>query len=342
MKLRERAATHSDGKDSRPPRNRSCANHRPGTYPAGRMYGKDHTFDEARARVRAMPMLTSTVSRRPSNSIRPGTSEPEPLGRAVSTAWRGRYATAAMNDSAPGRPKAAVKRPELRPIHFVPWLLPLVGVCLLTALLIATGLRFANGRHSRTHLLPLPSLPAAMSDPVPTTSTSAGSPSPSAADDPVPGSPSPGSPSNGSPSNGSAAPPVSRSARPTTHRTTAPAPPPAPATVTGRYLVLNSYQDAFIAEVLVGNVSDRPRNWTVQLDFPGTVGTLVTSWVESAPQATLKRVGTAYRWTAGVPVEAHSSVALRFHFKRSGTGNLPLTCAVNGTACAGVENNGAD
>src|SRR3954449_1509787 len=130
-----------------------------------------------------------------------------------------------MNDSAPGRPKAAVKRPELRPIHFVPWLLPLVGVCLLTVVLIATGLRFADGGHSRTHLLPLPSLPAVMSDPVPTASTSAGSPTPGA-DDLVPGSPSNGSPSNGSPSNGSAAPPTSRSARPTQPRTTAPAPPP--------------------------------------------------------------------------------------------------------------------
>ncbi|MCA2217341.1 cellulose-binding protein [Jidongwangia harbinensis] len=113
----------------------------------------------------------------------------------------------------------------------------------------------------------------------------------------------------------------------------APTRPPA-APVTGRYRVVQSFADGFIGEVLIVNTTARDRNWTARLAFPGNVGALRTSWVESAPQATLGRDGDAFVWTSGAPVAARSRVALRFHFTRSGSGDRPRQCTVSGSACA--------
>lgn len=111
-------------------------------------------------------------------------------------------------------------------------------------------------------------------------------------------------------------------------------PPPAP-DVTGRYRVVDSFDDGFIGEVLVTNTGGRDRDWKVRLRFAGNVTALRTSWVESAPQATLTVSGGTFTWTSGVGVRAGSDVALRFHFSRSGSGDRPRSCTVNGTACTG-------
>ncbi|GAA3337336.1 hypothetical protein GCM10020358_13200 [Amorphoplanes nipponensis] len=124
-----------------------------------------------------------------------------------------------------------------------------------------------------------------------------------------------------------------RAERPSTRPTSA-APPAGP--VRGAYRVVDSFDDAFIGEVLVTNAGARDSDWRVELRFPAAVGDLITSWVESAPQATLRRAGDSYVWTSGVPVPARGQVALRFHFSRSGSGNRPDACTVNGSACAGT------
>ena len=103
--------------------------------------------------------------------------------------------------------------------------------------------------------------------------------------------------------------------------------------VSGRYRVVDSYDDAFIGEVLVTNTSGGNRDWWVELRFPARVEDLITSWVESAPQATLHRSGPAFVWTSRVPVPAGGAVALRFHFSRTGSGDLPSVCTVNEAAC---------
>jgi hypothetical protein len=107
--------------------------------------------------------------------------------------------------------------------------------------------------------------------------------------------------------------------------------------VTGRYRVVSSFADGFIGEVLIVNTTDRDRNWTARLRFRDNVGELRTSWVESAPQATLTTAGAEFVWISGVPVPARSEVALRFHFSRTGSGDRPRTCTVNGAACTGTE-----
>jgi hypothetical protein len=126
-----------------------------------------------------------------------------------------------------------------------------------------------------------------------------------------------------------------RPAAPSRPRPTTSRPRPEPA-VTGRYRVVQSFDDGFIGEVFVANPTGRDRDWTVRLRFAGNVGNLRASWVESAPQATLATDGSTYVWTSGVPVPAGSGVALRFHFARSGSGDRPRTCTVDGTACTGV------
>ncbi|MDG4831880.1 cellulose binding domain-containing protein [Solwaraspora sp. WMMD1047] len=143
---------------------------------------------------------------------------------------------------------------------------------------------------------------------------------------------------------GSASPPVEGSSGgaatdlPATHPTatatrTKPAPPAAPPTVTGHYQLMASYDDSFIGEVVLRNVSGVDRQWTVELRFPAGVGELRTFWVESAPQATLRRSGGLFIFTSTVALPAGSSVPLRFHIDRTGAANAPSDCRVNGTAC---------
>ena len=205
----------------------------------------------------------------------------------------------------------------------LPWAPTVLGVCALVVLLVIAATRFTADREVRT-LPPAPPflpVPAPSREPSPAPAPA----SPAASERPdrqvtVPASLRPSRSPSRSP------------ARPTT---TAPAPAPAPGPVSGRYRVVDSYADAFIGEVLVANSAGRDGDWRVELRFPAAVGELITSWVESAPQATLRRSGDSYVWTSGVPAPARGQVALRFHFSRSGSGDLPASCTVNGRRCTG-------
>lgn len=86
--------------------------------------------------------------------------------------------------------------------------------------------------------------------------------------------------------------------------------------------------------MLVSNPTSAATDWVVELRFPSNVGDLRTSWVESAPQATLSRSGSTYIWRSGVPVNPGSSVALRFQFARTGAGDRPASCEVNNAPCS--------
>jgi len=108
---------------------------------------------------------------------------------------------------------------------------------------------------------------------------------------------------------------------------------PEAAQLTGQYEVLTEWEDGFIGGVLIGNDSDEPRDWVVELRFPDGVGRLDASWVAGAPEATMTRDGRTYVWHSGVPVGGRSSVPLRFQFRRHGDGRSPALCTVNGTAC---------
>jgi hypothetical protein len=117
----------------------------------------------------------------------------------------------------------------------------------------------------------------------------------------------------------------------TSTKTPEPATPPS---AVGRYGVVGSYDAEFIGEVVISNPTAQATGWTVTLRFPEHVGDLRTSWVESAPQATLSRSGRTFVWRSGVPVDSGASVTLRFQFARTGDGDEPSSCTVNGTTCA--------
>jgi hypothetical protein len=127
-----------------------------------------------------------------------------------------------------------------------------------------------------------------------------------------------------------APPPASRSAASNAPRTAL------PADVTGRYRVVDSYRTGFIGEVVITNASGGPRPWSVRLVFGSSVGVMRTFWVESQPQATLRRSGPAYIFTGSVPLAARSSVVLRFQFDWSGSDRKPMSCLTNGLTCAGL------
>ena len=211
--------------------------------------------------------------------------------------------------------------PALR--QLLPWLPTLLGVCALIALLIIAATRFTSAPDVRAASPPAPFLPAPIQTPSEPVRPSA------------PASAAPGT-QPGRQMRPATVPASPRPAR-TSGRATTTAPAPSPGPVTGRYRVADSYDDAFIGEVLVANSSGRDSGWRVELRFPAAVGDLITSWVESAPQATLRRSGDRYIWTSGAPVPARGQVALRFHFSRTGSGDLPSACTVNGGSCTGLR-----
>ncbi|GAA4606397.1 hypothetical protein BJY16_005811 [Actinoplanes octamycinicus] len=201
----------------------------------------------------------------------------------------------------------------------LPWAPTVVGVSVLLSMLVLTLIRLSPAEHRDDLTLdpvppPSPPLKTAIVAPSPAATT------PSSARPPVTRSAYSRRPVTWSPSTATPSP------RPTTTR-------PAPPAVTGRYGVVGTYDAEFIGEVTISNVTGEPRDWTVTLRFPANVGDLRTSWVESAPQATLSRSGDTFVWRSGVPVEPRSSVVLRFQFARTGTGDRPATCTVNATRC---------
>ncbi|MEH0829597.1 MULTISPECIES: cellulose binding domain-containing protein [unclassified Micromonospora] len=111
--------------------------------------------------------------------------------------------------------------------------------------------------------------------------------------------------------------------------------PPRPSPVTGRYRVMEAYDDGFIGEVLLANAAAGPRPWTVRL-VPPSGSRLVTSWVEGAPQGNARVSDGVFTYTSGVDLDGGASVPLRFHFERTRGNNRPGGCTVDGTACTGL------
>ncbi|WP_189329891.1 hypothetical protein [Actinoplanes ianthinogenes] len=203
----------------------------------------------------------------------------------------------------------------------LPWAPTVIAVGALLFMLLVTMVRLYPGKRPDDIALdPVPPLP-----PPPQTAVVEPSPIKTSFSYAVPPSPTTRPPYSRKPVS------WSPSSPPPTHRP-ATTRPPAP-TVTGRYGIVGTYDAEFIGEVAISNVTDVPRDWVVSLRFPDNVGDLRTSWVESAPQATLTRSGDSYVWHSGVPVNARSSVLLRFQFARTGTGDRPTTCTVNATRC---------
>lgn len=218
----------------------------------------------------------------------------------------------------------------------MPWVAVALGVCALVALLIVAAAPFASAPVPQLGPPPQPFLPAEV-DLSPSRDLQSAAARPSVAGEPTGtggAAPADAGPTDARPTDArpTVAEPTASTPRPSPARTT-PAPP---GPVTGRYRVVDSFDDGFIGEVRVSNAAGGESDWVVRLRFPENVGELHASWVESAPEATLSRSGSSYVWSSGVPVSARGEALLRFHYARSGTGDVPSTCTVNGAACSGL------
>lgn len=204
-----------------------------------------------------------------------------------------------------------------------PWIVMLLGVVVMLVLFVVAVLTLTTERRSPDRAQqPVPALPFPSYPAIPAGSSLDPSVVPTTADASGPAAtPTRVAPSGSGPS---------RSAPRATGRT---GPPRAPATVTGRYRVVDSYSNSFTGEVLVSNVSTTDRSWTVLLSFPAGVGSLRTSWVEGARQATVSRDGDRYVFSSAVPIAAGESVALRFQLNDTGGVVQPVECSVNDSSC---------
>lgn len=192
----------------------------------------------------------------------------------------------------------------------VPWVVVLLGVGLMVVLLLFAVLSFRGSEREAAPVpappLYLPTLPAVSGTPVP--------------------SDSPLSAVSGTPSRSAGprvAPPAATSAAQEVRGT---------GNLTGRYRVLESYRDSFVAQVVVDNDSARSRDWVVELLFPGNVKDIQASSTGSGVSVTSSNGHFTLRGTSSLA--AGESVTLRLRFDRNGTVNQPSQCTVNGIGCA--------
>ncbi|WP_243715298.1 cellulose-binding domain-containing protein [Micromonospora sp. KC207] len=98
--------------------------------------------------------------------------------------------------------------------------------------------------------------------------------------------------------------------------------------------MLETFDGAFIGEVLVRNVSRSSQGWTVRMTFP--YANLVTAWIEGAPQGRISRSGDTWTFTSGVDLNPGASVPLRFHYDRT-RATRPTACTVGVAGCSGIR-----
>ncbi|MBM0233044.1 cellulose binding domain-containing protein [Micromonospora sp. STR1_7] len=224
------------------------------------------------------------------------------------------------------------RRPSHGPVAIAssPWIVVLAGVVVMVVLLIVAlgayrGRSPAPDAGSAPPALPLPQVPPPPSgEPTPT-------PTGSSAPALLPGlSPR----ASGLPSSIPAGSRAATTSGPTVGSTPTRAltrGPQGSSAVSGRYRVVQSFDGGFIGEVLIVNASDAHRGWTVRFTFSG--GRLVTTWVEGAPQGTVRQFDGGFTYASGVDVAPGRSATLRFHLERAST--TPQGCTVDGVRCSG-------
>ncbi|MFI7026399.1 hypothetical protein ACIBMZ_27155 [Micromonospora sp. NPDC049900] len=219
-------------------------------------------------------------------------------------------------------------------IASAPWVVVSVGVGVLAVLLVAAALAF-RGPEQPSAWQPGP----AVALPTPSTSDS-GTSVPSAPErlSPAPGgsvtSASPGSSALPTPPSRTASPAgrseVSRSpSRPTS---VPPSPPAASGVLTASYRVSGAVEaDSFRAQVVVRNGTAEARDWQVELRFTGDVTGVRAS---SGPGVSVSIKGGGWYLLSGtVPLAAGAQQTVDLRFTRTGGGEYPAHCVVNGSTC---------
>lgn len=205
-----------------------------------------------------------------------------------------------------------------RVLTSVPWVVVILGVGLLTALLIFVLLSL---RSPERQAVPAPAPPIYLPT-MAAGSTSSASPTGATRAEST-GSPSP-SPSV-SPST------TVSSAQPSASATAATAAPRS-GRVTARYQVTRSERDFFEARLTVTNGSTRGQEWRVELLFTGNVKSIQAS---SSSGVSVSNQGSGVFVLRGTDALAPGRTAtVSMRFSRTGTGDQPGQCTVNGAACA--------
>ncbi|MBQ1025810.1 cellulose binding domain-containing protein [Micromonospora sp. C95] len=224
-------------------------------------------------------------------------------------------------------------------IASAPWVVVLVGVAVLAVLLVVALLSF-RGPESPSAWSPGPpvSLPTAGQGGESTpTARSTASTGPSASATSTASVSPTGSPSR----SGSPEPPTDPSGtgsvvRPDASRSPSASAPAAPAdeggAVTASYRVQDSDDaDHFEAQLVVRNGTSRSEDWQVELRFSGGVTGIRAS---SGPGVSVTIRGSGWYLLSGtgqLAAGAQQSVQLRF--TRTGGGEYPTQCTVNGSGC---------
>ncbi len=217
-----------------------------------------------------------------------------------------------------------------RVIASAPWVVVLLGTALLVVLLVVAVLSF-RGPERPAQSAPAPPMslpiPAAADTPAPAQSPSRAAPAPSTS------SAQPTAPSRTAAAAASSA----TGPGPASIAPTSIAPTDAPMVadtggVTASYRVLNTDVGSFRARLSVHNGTGERKDWQVELRFTGEVTGVQAS---SGPGVSVTIRGSGWYLLSGTrPLDAGGQQTVQLRFSRTGGGEHPAQCTVNGSACA--------
>ncbi|NYF60188.1 cellulose binding domain-containing protein [Micromonospora purpureochromogenes] len=219
-----------------------------------------------------------------------------------------------MSDHSAPRPEA---RSAPAVLASMPWIVVLLGVGLLAVLLVFALLSFRGPEQPPA---PEPAPPMYLPRmPSVTSSVTPPADSPLVAVDATPSVTVSGTPSP----------------RASTRRPTATPTSRAPAAGSGRvsadYQATSSDRDSFSARLTVRNTTGGAREWRVELLFTGNVKSIRAS---SDSGLSVRTQGTGWFVLTGTrPLPAGESAVVSMNFDRTGTGDQPGQCTVNGADC---------
>ncbi|MFG2056017.1 hypothetical protein ACGFI9_18505 [Micromonospora sp. NPDC048930] len=214
-----------------------------------------------------------------------------------------------------GRPSGAPSAPRM--LTSVPWIVVLLGVGLLASLLVVAlfSLRAEERR----------AVPASLDPPIYLPTIGAGTTAPSSGAPPV-AAESTASPTALSPSPR----PSATAGAPSASALVAPA-VPRNGTVTARYQATDSGRDWFEARLTVTNGSGRSQGWQVELYFTGNVKGVRASATSGVSVTTM---GSGVFVLRGIgPLPSGETAVMNLRFTRTGSGDQPGQCTVNGADC---------
>ncbi|MEH0936699.1 hypothetical protein [Micromonospora psammae] len=224
-----------------------------------------------------------------------------------------------MSDRSTPRPEAR-SAPAI--LSSTPWIVVLLGVVLLTTLLVVALLSFRGREHEAAPdpapPMYLPRLPSVTSSATPPADRP---PRPADAGPSRTASPRAVTPTASASSRRPGATPSSRAA----------APVGGSGRLTADYRATSSDRDSFSAELSVRNATGGDLDWRVELFFTGNVKGIQAS---SSSGLSVSTQGSGWFVIRGTsPLRAGRSATVSMTFSRSGGGDRPGQCTVNGAAC---------